>query len=236
MACGALDRQGQWHPPARKPNFLFPVHALSHVFRGKFMAALHAARQDGQLEHDPQGQHAAWAARHKALYRHPWAVYAKTPLGGSAQVLEYLSRYTHRTAISNERMVAMTDREVVLSVRADDKGHKRRARLAGEEFIRRFTLHVLPKGIKRIRHYGLLASACKTARLAQARQALGMPVVEAKALESAADFMRRVAKVEVLCCPRCKVGRLGVAQTLAGMARLPAPHTGMQQIACRGPP
>ena len=133
-------------------------------------------------------------------------------------------------------MVSITDREVVLSVRADDKGHKCRIRLPGEEFIRRFMLHVLPKGIKRIRHYGLLASACKTARLAQARQTLGMPTAEAKALESAADFMRRVARVEVWCCPRCKVGRLGVVQTLAGMARLPAPHAGVRRRACRGPP
>ena len=236
MACGALDRQGQWHAPTRKPDFLFPVHALSQVFRGKFMAALKSARHDRQLERDPQGQDAAWAARHKALYRHPWVVYAKTPMGGSAQVLEYLSRYTHRTAISNERMVSMTDREVVLSVRADDKGHKRRIGLPGEEFIRRFMLHVLPKGIKRIRHYGLLASACKTTRLAQARAALGMPAVEANAVESAADFMRRVARVEVLCCPHCKVGQLGVVQTLAGLGRLPAPHAGVQQHACRGPP
>ena len=69
-------------------------------------------------------------------------------------------------------------------------------------------LHVLPAGIKRIRHYGLLAAACKTTRLAQARQTLGMPVVEAKTTESAADFMRRVAGLQVLCCPRCKVGQL----------------------------
>ena len=86
----------------------------------------------------------------------------------------------HRTAISNERMVAITEREVVLSVRADDAGHKRRIRLPGTEFIRRFMRHVLPKGIKRIRHYGLLASACKTTRLAQARQALDMPALQAK--------------------------------------------------------
>jgi hypothetical protein len=236
MACGALDRQGQWHSPARKPDFLFPVHAMSHVFRGKFMAALQAARQDGRLERDPQGQDAAWAARHKALYRHPWVVYAKTPISGSAQVLEYLSRYTHRTAISNERIVAITDREVVLSVRADEAGRKRRIRLPGAEFIRRFMLHVLNAGIKRIRHYGLLASACKTTRLAQARQALGMPAVEAKTMETASDFMRRVARVEVLCCPRCKAGRLSVVQTLAGQPRLPAPHAAVRQRVCRGPP
>lgn len=236
MACGALDREGQWHSPARKPGFLFPVHALSHVFRGKFMAALKAARQNGLLDRDPQGQDAAWTERQKALYRHPWVVYAKTPMGGAAQVLQYLSRYTHRTAISHERIVAITEREVVLSVRVDDAGNKRRIRLPGAAFISRFLLHVLPAGIKRIRHYGLLASACKTTRLAQARQALGMPVVKAKAMESAADFMRRVAGIEVLCCPRCKVGRLGVAQTLAGLPRLPTPFAGVYRRACRGPP
>ena len=236
MACGALDREGQWYSPARKPDFLFPVHALSHVFRGKFMAALQAARQDGQLCHDPQGQDAAWAARQKSLYRHPWVVYAKTPMGGSAQVLEYLSRYTHRTAISNERIVAITGREVVLSVRADEVGNKCRIRLVGEEFIRRFMLHVLPTGIKRIRHYGLLASACKTKRLAQARQALDMPTLQAKAMESAADFMRRVASVEVLCCPSCRSGKLRVVQTLAGLSRLPAPNAVVRWPVCRGPP
>lgn len=236
MACGALDREGQWHAPTRKPDFLFPVEALSHVFRGKFMAALKAARQERQLSHDPQGQEAAWAQRHKALYRHSWVVYAKTPMGGSAQVLEYLSRYTHRTAISNERIVALTEREVVLSVRADTQGGKRRVRLPGEEFIRRFMLHVLPSGIKRIRHYGLLASACKTKRLAQARQALGMPVVEAKAVESAAEFMRRVSGLEVLRCQRCKVGHLAVVQTLAGHSRLPAPGERVHRRPCRGPP
>jgi hypothetical protein len=236
MACGALDRGRQWHAPTRKPDFLFPVHALSHVFRGKFMAALKAARQDGQLSHDPQGQDAAWAERQRTLYRHPWVVYAKTPLGGSAQVLEYLSRYTHRTAISSERILAITDREVVLSVRADEAGNKRRIRLAGEEFIRRFMLHVLPKGIKRIRHYGLLASACKTKRLAQARQALGMSITQVNAIESAADFMRRVARLEVLCCPRCKAGHLNVVKTLIGVSRLPAPGAAARQRVCRGPP
>ena len=82
-------------------------------------------------------------------------VYAKTPLGGPAQVLEYLSRYTHRTAISNERIRTITDTEVVFSVRANEHGAKRLERQAGAEFVRRFMLHILPTGIKRIRHYGL---------------------------------------------------------------------------------
>jgi len=125
---------------------------------------------------------------------------------------------------------------VVLSVRADEKGGKRQIRLPGEEFIRRFMLHVLPSGIKRIRHYRLLASVCKTKRLAQAWQALGMPVVEAKAVESAAEFMRRVSGLEVLHRQRCKVGHLAVVQTLAGYPRLPAPQAAVRQHVCRGPP
>jgi hypothetical protein len=236
MACGALDGHGKWHVPARKPDFLFPVHALSSVFRGKFMAALKAARQDGHLERDPQAEDTAWDARQKTLYRHQWVVYAKTPLGGSAQVLEYLSRYTHRTAISNERIVALSDHDVVISVRANDKGGKRKERIEGGEYVRRIMLHVLPTGIKRIRHYGLLASACKTVRLAQARAALAMPPLNPRAVESAADFMRRVAKIDVLRCPCCGLGTLKVTETVAGQARLPQPSETVWRHACRGPP
>ena len=236
MACGALDNQGQWQRPVQKPDFLFPVQALSSVFRGKFMAELKAARQDGQLARDPDREDAAWNARQRALYRHKWVVYAKAPMGGPAQVLEYLGRYTHRTAISNERIRAISERDVIVSVRADDKGGKRRVKLAGEEFVRRFMLHILPTGIKRIRHYGVLASACKRVRLTEARTALAMPAANPKALESAGEFMRRVAGVEVLRCPCCAVGRLRGVQTLPGLARLPPPGADARTIACRGPP
>ena len=223
MACGVLDKKGLWSTPTRKPNFLFPVQALSRVFRGKFMAALASAHQNGEIEHDPQGSDAAWRERQKALYRHEWVVYAKTPLGGAAQVLEYLSRYTHRTAISNERIRSISANQVVFTVRANDKGGKRVVRLDGTEFVRRFLLHVLPKGIKRLRHYGILASACKGIKLNAARQALQMPVINPLAVESAQDFMARVAKIDVMLCPCCKVGRLRVIEVLAGQARLGAP-------------
>jgi hypothetical protein len=157
MACGVLEQDGQgarWVTPARQPNYLFPGEALSSVFRGKFMAALGQARRTGQIEHDPQATQALWNERQRQLYKHAWVVYAKAPLGGPAQVLEYLSRYTHRTAISNERIRAITPEEVAFNVRANDKGGKRLERLAGEEFVRRFLLHILPTGLKRIRHYG----------------------------------------------------------------------------------
>lgn len=235
MACGVLNRQGQWSTPARKPDFLFPVHALSRVFRGKFMAALAIAHRDGGIEQDPQGTDSAWCERQKALYRHEWVVYAKTPLGGAAQVLEYLSRYTHRTAISNERIRSLDAEQVVFTVRADDKGGKRMRRLEGTEFVRRFLLHVLPKGIKRLRHYGVLASACKGVKLGAAKQALQMPVINPRAVESARDFMMRVAKVDVMLCPCCKTGRLRVSEVLTGDGRLSAPGCVVMQQS-RGPP
>ena len=238
MACGVLAGSGleaQWHTPARKPDFLFPVPALSKVFRGKFMAALCKAHQCQLIERDPQGDVLAWAERQRALYRHDWVVYAKTPLGGPAQVLEYLSRYTHRTAIGNERIKTITPEEVAFTVRADAQGGKRRVRLRGAEFVRRFLLHVLPLGLKRIRHYGVLASACKTEKLKQARLALRMPPINPKAAESAQAFMARVAKLEVMQCPFCKAGTLKVVATLAGRWTLPSPGTNMPGPA-RGPP
>ena len=235
MACGVLGKDAQWHVPVRKPDFLFPQRALSKVFRGKFMAALAAARRSGQIERDPQRQDNAYRRRLRQLYQHDWVVYAKTPLGGSAQVLEYLSRYTHRTAIGNERIRAINECEVVFTVRADEQGGKRRIRLDGPEFVRRFLLHVLPTGIKRIRHYGVLASACKADKLSAARQALQMPAVNPKAIESAQAFMQRVARIDVWVCPCCKLGRLHVAAVLMGQGRLPAPGCALLPQS-RGPP
>jgi len=233
MACGVLGHDGQWHVPARKPDFLFPVQALSAVFRGKFMAALRAAHTGGLIAHDPQGSAALWPERQRALYKHDWVVYAKTALGGPAQVLEYLSRYTHRTAIGNERIRAITPTEVVFSARADERGGKRAVRLGGPEFVRRFLLHVLPGGSKRIRHYGVLASGCKAAKLAAARAALQMPAPNPPAVECAQTFMARVASIDVLLCPCCKSARLHVNARLAGLARLPAPGVSVGP-ACRG--
>lgn len=221
MACGVLAKDGHWAAPTRKPDFLFPVQALSTVFRGKFMAALGQARRNGHIERDPQGRDSDWCQRQKQLYKHDWVVYAKTPLGGPAQVLEYLSRYTHRTAISNERIRAVTDHEVTFTVRANDKGGKRLERLPGAEFVRCFLLHILPTGSKRIRHYGVLASSCKGSKLTAARSALQMPQSNPQAMESAQGFMARVARMDVGLCPCCMVGRLRVTQVLPGAARLP---------------
>ena len=165
-----------WRPAAR---------ALSKVFRAKFMHALQEAVITGALPRDPASIPEDHRQRVQALHRHDWVVYAKTPLAGPAAVLDYLARYTHRTAIGNERLVAIERDKVLLRVRADDHGGKRIVAMHGTEFIARLLQYVLPPGFKRIRHYGLLAPAIKTQRLAAARHLLDMPAPNPRAIEDA---------------------------------------------------
>ena len=232
MACGALDADTHWCAPKRSPTFLFPVHALSRVFRGKFIDALRRAGQLAQLPHDPASTKAAQRARLAQLMRHDWVVYAKTPLAGPELVLDYLSRYTHRVAVSNERIVGIGVNGVRLRVRADHQGGKRTVFIDGPTFVARFLQHVLPPGFKRIRHYGLLSAARKSERLARARLALAMPAPNAQACEDAAAFLKRVAGIDVSCCPHCRIGHWRTVQVLPPerVSRAPTGHS------CRGPP
>jgi len=237
MACGALQLNvsgdGVWIEPKRSANFLFPVHALSRVFRGKFLHALAQAGDSAALPRDPADTALARQQRVQALRRHDWVVYAKTPLAGPAAVLDYLARYTHRTAIGNERLVAIAGDKVLLRVRADDTGGKRVIAMPGEQFVGRLLQHVLPPGFKRIRHYGLLAPAAKTERLATARKLLAMPAANPQAREDAQAFMRRVAAIEIQCCTHCRLGHWRVVeQRGADRAAIAAPTL----AACRGPP
>ena len=132
------------------------------------------------------------------------------------QVGRYLSRYTHRTAIGNERLVAVQSDKVLMRVRADATGAKRTTQrtvaIDGPQFIARLLQHVLPSGFKRIRHYGLLAAAAKTCGLGLARRLLGMPAANPCALEQAQDFMRRVAGIDIERCPYCQLGRWRVIE------------------------
>ncbi len=237
IACGGLDEAGEWVEPKRDSRFLFPVHALSTVFRAKFLDALDAARDAGKLPRDPAADAKDYAERRRRLLKHPWVVYAKTPLGGPAEVLGYLSRYTHRTAISHERILAIRDGQVLLRVRADGKGGKKVIRIDGPDFIGRFLQHVLPPGFKRIRHYGLLSPARKGKRLAAAREALKAPAPSRAAVEAADAFMRRVAKIDIDKCPCCGQGTLRAVATLPPQ-RLPTRPTACptRPASCRGPP
>ena len=205
VAGGALTATGEWRPSRR--GFLFPVKALSKVFRGKFVEALKAGRAQGSLVAATTLDAGAWCALLARLHAHEWVVYAKQPLGGPAQVLEYLGRYTHRVAISNERIVGVDEHEVRFRVRTEASGKTRRTlALPAATFIDRFLLHVLPKGFKRIRHYGILGPAGKAVKLAQARAALWVPAPDPVVVESVAAFMRRIDRAEWARCPHCGQG------------------------------
>ncbi len=226
IAAGALSEAGAWVRSRR--GFLFPVKALSVVFRGKFLAALGEALARGRFVlsggtaalGEPRAQRKLLAE----LRAKPWIVYAKRPFAGPEQVLGYLGRYTHRTAISNERIV-LAD-ETTVRFRYKDYAHGGRRRvmdLEPVEFLRRFALHVLPSGLNRIRHYGLLANRNKRVLLAQARAALQAPaLVRATAApESVRAFWQRVARIDIEHCAHCQRGTLRLVAILMPQANPP---------------
>lgn len=172
----ALD-DGRWI--TKRPNFLLPVMVLSRLFRRLMLERLIAAHREGLLTffgaHAGLADITAFAAFLAPLKRTRWFVYAKRPFAGPRQVLAYLSRYTHRVAISNRRLISADERSVTFKVkdyRIEGAGRYKTMTLDIAEFIRRFLLHVLPKGFHRIRHYGLLASGVKADNLALARSLL----------------------------------------------------------------
>jgi Putative transposase/Transposase zinc-binding domain len=169
------------------PSFFLPVRVFSKLFRGLMLAKLLAAHKAGQLQFFNQHAHLAERkafARYLApLRRRKWHVYSKRPFGGPETVLAYLSRYTHRVAISNRRLIAFDTNGVTFSYkdyRADGRARYKVMTLATNEFIRRFLIHVLPKGFHRIRHYGLLAKSSGAENLARARELLAMPQPQGK--------------------------------------------------------
>ena len=168
-----------------RPGFLLPVRVLSRLFRRLFLTRLADAHAAGRLaffgELDGLRSRAAFAAYLAPLRKKNWFVYGKPPFAGPEAVLAYLARYTHRVAISNSRLIGLDDRGVTFGFK--DYRRNGRARhctmtLAPGEFIRRFLLHVLPKGFHRIRHYGLLASATCKATIARAKELIAAPVAE----------------------------------------------------------
>jgi hypothetical protein len=189
----ALDGQ-RWI--AARPAFLLPVRVLGKLFRGVFLSRLLALHDAGKLGCFGSLAHLVDRAaflRHLAPVRKKrWAVYAKPPFAGPEAVLAYLSRYTHRVAISNRRLLAFDEAGVTFrykDYRRDGGQRPRVMTLATDEFIRRFLLHALPHGFHRIRHYGLLASSARKASLAHARELLAVvPPPDDEALDEPPDL------------------------------------------------
>jgi hypothetical protein len=167
---------------ACKPGFFLPVRVLSKLFRRLMLEKLAATHAAGKLqffgEHSHLAAAAAFAAFLAPLRTTRWFVYSKRPFAGPQAVLAYLARYTHRVAIANSRLIAADDDGVTFKwkdYRFEGRDRHKTMTLAPDEFIRRFLLHVLPKGFHRIRHYGLLASAARRANIARVRALLAAP-------------------------------------------------------------
>ncbi|MGE6512470.1 IS91 family transposase [Vreelandella aquamarina] len=202
---GALSDDGKWHEA--RSNYLFPVRALSRHFRGHMVSALRKAAHAGDLHRVTRPGDVD--AQLNTLMATDWVVYSKDCLEHTQAVVRYLARYTRQIAISNARILAVDDQQVTLRYK-DYRDHDRHKQLIldGEEFVRRFLLHVLPRGLMRVRHYGFLANRCRRQRLVQIRRALAM-VDQAPHVDTAASDAE-----PTYTCPHCKQPTLRMIGTL----------------------
>jgi len=217
---GGLSADGERWIPCR-PRFFLSVKVLSRLFRRLFLERLRTAFSAGHLSFfnalEPLKAPRAFARYLAPLRRAEWVVYAKPPFGGPEHVLEYLGRYTHRVAISNNRLIDFVDGKVSFRWKDyRDESRQKVMSLDAAEFIRRFLLHVLPHGFQRIRHYGLLANCHRAAKLARCRQLLSAPVPAAKLTDPTEDYRYRY---EILTgkslrdCPHCGRGHMVCIET-----------------------
>jgi hypothetical protein len=234
VAGGALadDGAGATRWVATGAKFLFPVHAMSKVFRGKFLAGLKALRDTNALTlpvpPGPSARGKPLIALLERLYRKAWAVYAKTPFDGPERTLEYLGRYTHRVAISNHRILSADSGTVQFTYRDRRDGDRIKIlALPACEFLRRFCLHVLPTGLVRVRHFGFLASRSKATLLAQCRHALGQsPPPAPPPARTAAQWILALTGRDITACPRCGHRPLRRVELPPATAHLQPPRRG----------
>jgi hypothetical protein len=207
VPAGALSfDHGHWIS-ARK-NFLFPVTPLSLVFRGKFLDLLQQAADKGKIP--------AANRDTQVLWKKNWVVYAKKPFGSPQTVLDYLGRYTHRVALSNDRILNVQNGQVSFNYRDRRDGDRKKIMtLDAHEFIRRFLLHILPDGFMRVRHFGFLANRSKKQALTQCRKLLKLdPALPQSPNQSAIDLLREITGVDLSRCPCCHKGTMIVVGEL----------------------
>jgi hypothetical protein len=212
---GGLSLDGtRW---VSRPGFFLPVRVLSRLFRRLVLEQLVAAHAAGRLhffgDHAPLAARQAFAAYLAPLRTIEWVVYAKRPFAGPEAVLAYLSRYTHRVAIANSRLIACDDTGVTFrwkDYRAKGRARHKVMTLTSGEFIRRFLIHVLPSGFHRIRHYGLFANGGRVENLARARDLLGVPAQQEESDD--ADASAGEPPTSLLPCPCCG-GRMIIIET-----------------------
>jgi hypothetical protein len=226
---GGLSMGGEgWR--SSRPGFFLPVNVLARLFRRLFLQGLERAYEKGKLSFHGScaflAQPTAFKRLLKSVRAREWWVYAKPPFGGPAQVLAYLGRYTHRVAISNQRLLSLKDGKVTFSWRDNRHGQLRATMtLSAEEFMRRFLLHVLPRGFQRIRQFGLLANRRRD-ELARCRQLLGAADQTVKSLsQDYKSLYQTVTGTSLLQCPACRAGTMKFCSRLLALTNYGAPHT-----------
>jgi Putative transposase/Transposase zinc-binding domain len=213
---GGLSPDGQRWISCR-PNFFLPVRVLSHLFRRLFLTSLRKAYDSGKLRLwgrlEPLRERRTFVRLCEELKEPEWVVYAKPPFAGPQQVLDYVGRYTHRVAISNNRLLGIENDQVSFQWKDYRTGGQiKTMTLSAEEFIRRFLLHVLPSGFQRIRYYGFLGNRYRQAKLAQCRRLLGMRNSDEPHIapheEDYRDQYEDLTGISLRQCPQCKDGRM----------------------------
>jgi len=216
---GGLSPDGRRWIRARSTFFL-PVKALSRLFRGKLLAFLKEAYDTATLSFS--GQTATYADRSSfqqlldRLYGIEWRVYCKPPFASPEQTLEYLGRYTHRVALSNDRILSMQEDQITFRYRDSDRKCIRQMTLSAEEFIRRFLLHVLPSRFVKIRHYGIMSTRNRQTKLARCKELLGCSPTPPSG-QAKIDWQERllqVAGVDLSICPSCGQGHMRTVQVI----------------------
>ena len=206
---------------ACRPGFFLPVRVLSRVFRGLFLHYLEKAFAAGELRffsaYQPLREPAAFRRYLTPIHRTEWVVYAKRPFAGPGQVLDYVGRYTHRVAISNNRLLSMDDDKVRFRWKDYRDGNRQKTMtLDGGEFIRRFLIHVLPDGFHRIRYFGFLGNCQRTRKLALCRKLLGMapPGPANPSVDHRGRFEALTGR-SLRECPHCRTGIMVVIDSIA---------------------
>lgn len=206
---GVLVEDGQWVPCPN--NYLFPEKALAQVFKGKFMEYLSHAKKENRLifpgNTGVMGTRTGFAKLEHTLWSKAWVVDTEDPIDKPEHVLEYVGRYTHRVAISNNRIVSLQDGKVTFTYKDRKQKTTRNMTIDAVEFIRRFLLHALPKKFMRIRHVGFLANRCKKENLKRCREILNVPDVPIHENPSVQEMMLRLTGKDILRCRKCNKGR-----------------------------
>ena len=218
-----------------RPDFFLPVRVLSRLFRRLFLEDLQKAFDSGKLRFfsalQPLETKLAFARYLAPVQSKEWVVYAKRPFAGPQQVLDYVGRYTHRVAISNNRLLDIDSGHVAFRWKDYRDDQQKTVTLSADEFIRRFLLHVLPEGFQRIRYYGFLANRSRQQKLARCRQLLGMVSKEQQPCEpqppeDCRDRYERLTGSSLSQCPVCHRGRMVPTETLLPISkRTPFPDT-----------